>query len=177
MNKFICALLILAAPQISRAQTSPSPPAALPCSAEEFDQFDFWVGDWDVFPNGANQLVAQSKIEKLYGNCAIRENWMPLKGGSGGSLSGFDPDTKIWRQTWIGSQPGHVDFTGGLANGRMVLTGHWRNVNGPGQSALIRMTYSKNIDGSVRQFGEQSIDHGLNWTSSFDFIYRKKAVP
>jgi hypothetical protein len=58
-----------------------------------------------------------------------------------------------------------------------VLTGNWRNVNGPGQDALIRMTYSENADGSVRQHGEQSTDHGLTWTNSFDFIYRKKALP
>jgi hypothetical protein len=56
----------------------------------------------------------------------------------------------------------------------MVLTGMWANVNGPNQDALIRMIYSPQTDGSVRQHGEQSIDHGLTWTTSFDFIYRKR---
>jgi hypothetical protein len=177
MGKTTFALLALALPYVAQAQTTTTTPPPPPCVAPEFDQFDFWVGDWDVYPNGANELVAHSKIEKLYNNCAVRENWMPLKGGAGGSLNGYDPASNIWHQTWIGSQPGRVEFTGGLTGGKMVLTGNWRNVNGPGQHALIRMSYSKNSDGSVRQHGEQSTDHGLTWTNSFDFIYRRKAVP
>lgn len=177
MRKITSALLALALPHVAQAQTGPSTRPPLPCATPEYNEFDFWVGDWDVYPNGANQLIAHSKIEKLYSNCAVRENWMPLKGGAGGSLNGYDPTTKSWRQTWIGSQPGHVEFSGGFTGGKMVLTGNWRNVNGPGQHALIRMTYSKDTDGSVRQLGEQSTDHGLTWSNSFDFIYRKKALP
>ena len=37
---------------------------------------------------------------------------------------------------------------------------------------LVRMTYSKNSDGSVRQFGEQSTDKGQTWKPNFDFTYR-----
>lgn len=174
-KKYGALCLILLSQPVTAQTSSSSAPA--PCSAPEFNQFDFWIGEWDVYPNGTTQIVAQSKIEKLYNNCALRENWMPLKGGAGGSLNGYDPETKNWRQTWIGSQPGHVDFIGGLAEGKMVLTGNWRNVNGPGQSALTRMTYSTNGDGSVRQHGEQSTDFGVTWKTSFDFIYKRKAVP
>lgn len=54
----------------------------------------------------------------------------------------------------------------------MVLVGNWKGVNGPGKDAIIRMSYSKNADGSVRQLGEQSTDHGLSWQPNFDFTYR-----
>jgi hypothetical protein len=177
MNRFIIGMIALSLPQLSLAQNAASPILPPPCNAPEFNQFDFWVGDWEVYPNGANQLIAHSKIEKLYSNCAVRENWMPLKGGGGGSLNNYDPVGKRWHQLWIGSQPGRVGFSGGFTGGKMVLTGNWANVNGPGQDALIRMTYSKYTDGSVRQHGEQSVDHGLTWTNSFDFIYHRKAVP
>ena len=50
----------------------------------------------------------------------------------------------------------------------MVITGKW---GGP----LVRMSYSKNADGSVRQFGEQSTDEGKTWQPSFDFTYRPRA--
>ena len=56
----------------------------------------------------------------------------------------------------------------------MVLTGHWANVVAKGQDGLIRMTYTPKPDGSVRQHGEQSIDHGLTWATSFDFIYKPR---
>lgn len=170
--------MILATLLLAAAQTTPSaPPPPPPCAAEGHNQFDFWVGEWDVYPNGANQLIAHSKIEKLYNGCAIRENWMPLVGAGGGSLNAFDPASNRWHQTWIGSQPGRVEFDGGMAGNKMVLTGFWKGVNGPGQDALIRMSYTPQLDGSVRQHGEQSTDQGLTWSTNFDFIYKKRNEP
>ena len=163
------ASLLLA--QAAAAQAAPPPPA---CTAPEHAALDFWVGDWDVYPNGRDTLVAHSKIEKLYGGCAIRENWMPLRGNSGGSLSGFDPATKRWHQTWIGSNPGVVKFEGGPVDDAMVLTGWWPGSGPNGEDGLTRMTYSRAEGGAVRQFGEFSADHGLTWQASFDFLYRPR---
>ncbi|MDA0819775.1 MAG: hypothetical protein O3C52_05905 [Proteobacteria bacterium] len=39
---------------------------------------------------------------------------------------------------------------------------------------LVRMSYTVNEDGSVRQFGEPSTDHGVSWQSAFDFTCRPK---
>jgi hypothetical protein len=155
--------------QASAAQAAPPPPA---CAGETYAALDFWVGEWDVYPNGKDTLVAHSKIEKLYSGCAIRENWMPLKGASGGSLSGYDPATRRWHQTWIGSSPGVVQFDGGPAGGKMVLTGWWAGSGPKGEDGLTRMSYSRAEGNAVRQFGEFSADHGLTWQTSFDFIYR-----
>lgn len=162
-------LIILAA----LLQTSPTPPPPQPCAASDHRQFDFWVGDWDVSPTGVKQVIAHSKIESLYAGCAIRENWMPLKGGGGGSLNSYDPGSKRWRQTWVDSSNSRVEFVGGLVGEKMVLVGDWKGVNGPGKDAIIRMTYSRNPDGSVRQLGEQSVDMGLSWQPNFDFTYRR----
>jgi len=149
---------------------APSPPA---CTAAEHRQFDFWVGDWTVTPTGKTNVVASSLIEKLYGGCAIRENWMPLKGTSGGSLNNYYGGH--WRQTWVDAANSRVDFVGGLIDGKMVLTGEWKGVLGPGKDAVVRMTYSKNADGTVRQHGEQSTDQGKSWSTNFDFTYHPKA--
>jgi len=137
--------------------------AAAPCSAPEYHQFDFWAGRWDVY-NPKGQLVAHSLIERVYG-CGIRENWMPLAKPGGGSLSIYVPDQKRWEQFWIDSSGSRAFFTGGWNGSAMVITGKW---GGP----LVRMSYSRNSDGSVRQFGEQSTDDGKSWTPSFDFTYR-----
>jgi hypothetical protein len=159
----------------SMAQTPPpaaTPAAQPPCAGADYHQFDFWIGRWDVYPNGKDRLVAHSLIESLYGGCAIRENWMPLSNPGGGSLSSFVPEDGGWRQTWVDSSGARVDFKGGYQDGAMVLTGFWPNVLGPGQGALIRMTYSRQPGGAVRQFGEASTDEGKTWTTNFDFIYR-----
>ena len=167
--------LILSLLLAATAIAAPTPPPPTKCEGAEYAAFDFWVGDWAVYPNGADQQVAESRIEKLYGGCAIRENWMPLKGAPGGSLSGYDPATGQWSQTWIGSAPGPVHFDGGPdGHGGMILTGFWRNVIAPGKHALIRMTYSVVAPGQVRQFGQQSTDNGATWQPSFDFIYKRK---
>lgn len=167
------ASLLLAQAAAGQAAAPPTPT----CTGTEYTALDFWVGDWDVYPSGRDNLVAHSKIEKLYSGCAIRENWMPLRGAGGGSLSGFDPVTRRWHQTWIGSAPGVVRFEGGAAEGKMVLTGWWPGSGPNGEDGLTRMTYSKIEDGAVRQFGEFSSDHGVTWRPSFDFIYRPHTPP
>ncbi len=164
-------LLIL---QAASAQPQPAPPPSPPngCTGEHYREFDFWLGEWDVYRAGTETLVAHSLIEKLYAGCAVRENWMPLKGAGGGSLNGYDPQSGGWKQTWIGSSPGPVYFTGGATDGKMVLTGRWKGSGPKGEDGLTRMTYSKLPDGAVRQHGEFSADHGLTWQTTFDLIYR-----
>lgn len=166
----LIALALLAGP--ATAQTAASAAAPSACAAPEFRQFDFWVGRWDVYPTGQEKLVAHSLIERLYDGCAIRENWMPLKGGGGGSLSNYVAREKGWRQTWLDSSGARVEFTGGWNGVAMVITGDWPGAVTPGQDALVRMTYTHNPDGSVRQFGEASTDGGKTWTPNFDFTYR-----
>lgn len=165
------ALLIAQASSPTTAQ--PIPPPA-PCEGPEFAAFDFWVGEWEVYAPGREAPVANSLIEKLYAGCAIRENWMPLRGGGGGSLSAFDPKTGRWHQTWIGGGPGPVFFDGGPAENAMVLTGWWPGSGPNGEDGWTRMTYSPLDGGAVRQHGEFSADHGLSWVTSFDFTYRRK---
>jgi hypothetical protein len=174
-RSLLAALAILAASASAQTATAPPAPAPSACSAPEHRQFDFWAGYWDVYATGKPTLVAHSLIEKLYAGCVIRENWMPLKGSAGGSLNNYVTEDKRWHQTWVDSSNARVDFVGGLVAGKMVLTGFWPGVIGPGQDALVRMTYTPHADGSVRQFGQASSDHGLTWQPNFDFTYRPSA--
>jgi hypothetical protein len=167
MRKLVAVLSLFAIPsavQAAQSTASATAPPAQPCAAPEYHQLDFWVGNWDVYPTGKDKLVAHSLIESVYG-CGIRENWMPLSKQPGGSLSVYGPADKHWEQFWIDSQGSRAFFTGGWDGKAMVITGKW---DGP----IVRMTYSKNEDGSVRQLGEQSTDDGKTWGPSFDFTYR-----
>ena len=163
-------LVLIALIMLAEQAAAPSPPtggpasaASKPCGDPEHNQFDFWVGKWDVYgPKG--KMVGHSLIEKVYG-CGIRENWMPFSNQPGGSLSVYVPQEKRWEQFWIDSSGSRAVFTGGWNGSAMVISGKW---GGP----TVRMTYSRNADGSVRQFGEQSTDEGKTWVSAFDFTYR-----
>lgn len=167
----IIAASLLAAPGLAAAQAAPKPPPAKACADPEHGQFDFWVGRWVVSPTGKDRIVAESLIEKVYG-CGIRENWMPkTANGDGGSLSIYVPREKGWRQTWIDASGAYVNFKGGWDGAAMVLTGDWPGPDG--KSNLVRMTYTKATDGSVRQVGVASKDEGRTWAPSFDFTYRR----
>jgi hypothetical protein len=169
MRRAIVVLGLMAGVATSRSAVALQNPAAepAPCSDQAHHQFDFWVGRWDVY-DPAGKLVAHSLIEPVYG-CGIRENWMPLGKPGGGSLSIYVPAEKRWEQFWIDSSGSRAIFTGGWNGQAMVIAGRW---GGP----LVRMTYSRSPDGSVRQLGERSADGGKNWSPSFDLRYRRSTA-
>jgi hypothetical protein len=172
----LLALPLMLIATAAAGQSTPSPKPIPGCVSPESHQLDFWVGKWEVRPNGADRIVAHSLIERKYSGCAIRENWMPVGkelSGGGGSLSLYDARAGQWRQTWIDSSGARVDFDGGLSAGVMSITGNWANFAGPGKDALVRMSYQSQPDGQVRQWGEASTDGGKTWAKAFDFLYRR----
>ncbi len=156
---------LIAAPV--HAQTAPAPS---PCADAQHHAFDFWVGHWDVSPYAGGPVIAHSLIESLYGGCAIRENWLPIGKTGGGSLSNYDATLGSWHQNWIDSTGTRVEFTGGPQGDAMVLTGSWHGVAN-GKDGDVRMTYTRQPDGTVRQKGEVSTDGGKSWAPSFDLRY------
>ncbi|MEL7318708.1 MAG: hypothetical protein AAFN04_08725 [Pseudomonadota bacterium] len=169
------ALSFAAALMAVQASADPPDPPPAPCATEAHRAFDFWVGNWEVFTTGTETQAGESRIESLSGGCAIRETWMPLKGPNGTSITLLNHRSARWEQLWIGGDGKRVDFTGGMVGGNMVLTGYWDDIGGPGKDALVRMTFTPNPDGSVRQAGEASADNGKTWNAFFDFTYVPKA--
>jgi hypothetical protein len=100
---------------LAQAASPPPPPPPPACTGPEHRQFDFWVGEWTVTPTGKPGVVASSLIEKLYAGCAVRENWMPLKGSPDGSLNSYVDGR--WHQTWVDASNSRVEFVGGLVDG------------------------------------------------------------
>jgi hypothetical protein len=175
MKTILLAMILVAVPLgVTQSSGPPSTPSA--CSSPENRQFDFWVGRWEVFAKAApDKKVADSLIERLYSGCAIRENWMPLAGDSGGSLNQYRQSEGIWRQIWLDSTGSWVEFQGRWNGKTMVLEGVWPQPGHPKQRT--RMTYSPLPNGDVEQAGEVSDDDGRSWQPSFDFIYRTKTSP
>jgi hypothetical protein len=149
------------------AQT-PSPPA--PPLPPEAHQFDFWVGNWEV-TNPAGKTAGRSKIELIAGGAGVLENWSGAGGYTGRSLNAWNAAKKQWQQYWVGSDGGVLELTGGMVEGRMVLSAE-HEVRG--QRRTERITWTPNADGTVRQHWEQSTDGGKAWTTAFDGLYRRK---
>jgi hypothetical protein len=144
---------------------------ALPCkAAPEFRQFDFWIGEWDVkTPQGG--IAGSSSVQLILGQCIIFENWTAGSGASGKSFNIYDVNDKQWHQTWVSDKGVFTHYIGGLKEGNMVVVAD--TLIG-GKKALARMTFSKLPNGDVRQFGENSVDDGKTWSTSFNLIYSKK---
>ena len=168
MNRYLRALrraaaaLGLAIPLAASAQA----PAA-PCPAPEAKQFDFWIGDWDVFtPDG--KLAGTNRIAKIYG-CVLHESWKAAK-MEGQSFNIYDPDRGMWHQTWVDSTGSLLVIEGAFRDGSMRLS----DATLPGKKdakQLNEIIWTPNADGSVRQHWRVSADGGKTWTTSFDGKY------
>ncbi|MGZ5286271.1 MAG: hypothetical protein ACXWB9_03755, partial [Flavisolibacter sp.] len=111
MSLLICLLAVLSA----YAQTNK------PCSSPEIAQFNFWVGDWNL--TWSDSLHGTNKIEKIYGDCTLQENFSdPKTGFSGKSWTVYNANYKTWQQTWVDNQGGYIHLTGGMVGDSMVLT-------------------------------------------------------
>ena len=141
----------------------------------EHRQFDFWIGNWDVFGPGGD-VVGSNRIEPVSDGCGIAECWTGASGSRGVSYNAWDPGSRLWRQFWVGNTSGDVlCLEGGLVDGSMVLQGA-RPIPANGKPQLQRISWTPNPDGSVRQHWQQSDDDGASWTSVFDGIYRKTSA-
>lgn len=138
-----------------------------PCTAPEYRQFDFWIGEWEV-RNPAGQLAGTNSITREYEGCLLVERWEGAGGGAGTSQNFYHKGDGRWHQNWIDSQAnGPLWLVGGIDDdGSMVMT----DVD-PTNSPLSRITWTPNPDGSVRQHWEQSTDGGETWGTVFDGLY------
>lgn len=145
-----------------------------PCSAPQFHQFDFWLGEWDVTRAGSTTATpAKSKISRILNECVILEEYEAAsKGYAGKSFNIFDPTTDQWQQYWVDNAGGYLYFTGKFENGAMKFLS--KGTDTDGKELLTRMTFSALEGNKVRQFIEESKDKGKTWTVGFDGIYSRR---
>jgi hypothetical protein len=80
-------------------------------------QFDFWLGTWDCSWDGGNGTnVVTAELDGI----AILERFdgAPLRGLS---VSVYDETGGCWKQVWVDSTGGYLDFTGTFDGGVMEL--------------------------------------------------------
>ncbi len=147
---------------------------AYPCMGDKHArEFDFWIGEWDVYPTGAGNIVGHSLIEMISGGCALLENW-DSPNSTGKSINFIDPVTNKWKQSWAGSYAqGIQEFVDGeYSDGAMRFT--FETTDAKGTKQIGRFMFFNVSADTVRQFNETSSDNGKTWTTNYDFTYVRK---
>ena len=144
---------------------------ANPCEYDErFRQFDFWLGDWEVY-NSVGTRVGSNHIEKAVQGCMLQENWVSVSGTTGQSTNYFDPASGKWMQVWVSQGGDHTYYEGDFIDGGMHFLGE--DVSRDGTTRLNRMTIEPDPKNpvNVHQLIESSDDDGIHWAVTFDGIY------
>ena len=162
--------LLLASSLIGLAESSTAAPEG-PCSdSERAHDFDFWIGEWEVYSDG--KLAGTNSIQPILDGCVLQEMWNGSGGSAGSSLNFYNPQLQQWQQLWVWRNGTTLLMAGGLVDGSMVLEGE--SVSRSGEPLRNRFTWTENADGTVRQHWEVSKDQGESWQTAFDGLYRKK---
>ena len=138
--------------------------------------FDFWTGQWELtWDNQGVTEKGENHIYRTMNDKVIQENFKAtagsLVGYTGMSVSVYNPRTDQWKQTWVDSQGGYLDFVGGKEGERFFFK---RTAAGPnGNSFLQRMVFYDITQDAFMWDWERSTDAGKTWTLQWRIQYQR----
>ena len=155
-------------------------------STATYEDFDFWLGEWQVVTREGGELRGFDEIKTIHDGCVLMQQWHQMDDLfslnespnrlRGTSLTGIDASGK-WRQLWTDNTGSNMILTGGIEDGVMILRSEWFDV--PRQSGgtvkVRNIWYWKpQEDGSIHNWGEQQRDSAEGpRTQYFDIVYRR----
>ncbi len=132
------------------------------------DQFNFWLGEWDC--TWGDNGKATNSVLSIMADKVIQENFSSPE-LRGMSVSVYDPERKLWCQTWVDNNGSYLDFTGRFENGNMILT---RDAIVKGEACKQRMIWY-NIEANQFDWNwERSDDDGKTWRVLWQIKYKRK---
>lgn len=161
-------------PLMNAARLSRAFPAS-PCSGPEYREFDFWVGEWNVFGTDDTFFGTNVVTSELDG-CLVQEHWTASNGTRGRSLNVYDAETDMWHQDWASQVPIPNGLTvrlrtsGGLEDDTMVLTGERNAV--AGFTFFDTWTWTEDAQGNVIQTGQTEVP-AFGIDSEFTAVYKR----
>ena len=145
--------------------------SANPCMADPHArEFDFWIGEWDVYQAGTKTYAGHSLVQMIAGGCGILENW-DSPNSTGKSINFIDPVTNKWKQSWAGSYANGIqEFVNGeYKDGAMRFT--FETTDAKNNKITGRFIFFNEGPNQVRQFNEISTDGGKTWTTDYNYTY------
>jgi hypothetical protein len=145
------------------------------CSSPESSQFDFWLGEWNLdWRNENNEPgTGRNYVSKILGGCVIEENFSTSDNSfTGKSFSVYNPNKKCWQQTWVDNTGIYLDFTGGFADDKMILSREL--ITKDGRKFIQRMVFHNIKQNEFLWNWEQSTDDGKTWNLLWMIHYTRK---
>ncbi|WP_100644307.1 hypothetical protein [Alteromonas facilis] len=140
------------------------------CETEEYRQFDFWLGDWQVTqPDGS--IAGTNTIAQAYDGCVLTEDYKVNGTPYGASLNAYDKSTGQWHQTWMDKNGTVLKLSGGIEQGSMVLSS--KVTDAEGNAATHRITWQPQPGGTVTQHWQYKLDESDEWSTLFMGIYTR----
>jgi ketosteroid isomerase-like protein len=140
------------------------------CTSPDHKQFDFWVGDWEVFEADGTTKAADVRVEKILGGCVLHEIYGDTTGLHGESFSAYDTQRKIWHQTWVTNLGQLLLIDGAAKDGALEFDGALDRAN---PASRVHAIWKPIADG-VRETAVTSTDDGRTWKQWFDLIFRPR---
>lgn len=147
------------------------------CDTPAHHQFDFWLGEWQVFDATTNTLVAFDRVEKHSEGCIVQQNMnfvtdMYRRPGATYRLAGISVnrhDGEAWLEMWADNQWGAIALRGAPdEHSAMVL----KTVI-PSRHRDLKLVWDKQPDGSVRILQYVAPEGSGKWEKYGDLIYRR----
>lgn len=166
----VLVVALLACRHMAASGVSPAE-SAIAASCLPYRDFDFWVGDWDVFEVGGPSVarsikVARARVDLILDGCVLHEDYQGADGHKGQSFTIYDGTRKVWHQSWVTNRGELLLIEGRIEQGAMVLSGEDR-----AKSSLVRGAWRPE-HGDVRETAVISSDGGKTWKPWFDLVFR-----
>lgn len=131
------------------------------------NQFDFWLGEWGAA--WGEDGKGTNKVTRILDDKVVLEDFNG-PGLHGISHSVYDPERKLWCQTWVDNNGTYLDFTGTFENGKMILA---RDAIVRGEACKQRMVWYNIQEDQFDWNWERSNDGGITWRALWQIKYTR----
>jgi hypothetical protein len=141
----------------------------------EHRQFDFWLGEWEMYDYSSGSkgnLIGKNTITLLCNDYVIHEHAEMIDRTIGYAHLIYNQQDKKWHQMWVDNGGNVAWFSGGLQNGKMILSGI-RPGSKPGLTAIDHVAWSVLDPNNIRQLWQISEDSGESWFVAADNLYTR----